>query len=210
MADSIEGRFASIYDSLFGVILAPLRRYTAQIIHQYNSHCVIDLGCGTGDQCIQAQQHNPDVAIHGIDSSPGMIAVAQKKSQPEISYQVGDSRATGFETNQFDCAIISLVLHAQSREDRHQMLREAHRIVTDTGILIISDFGHRHTWKGLLPQAVVYVVESFALDDHRRNYHLFRREGALQACIARENLPIVESKGFYYHALQTIVVRNAK
>lgn len=210
MADSIEGRFAAIYDHLFGTILSPLRRYTAQTIHQFNLQQVIDLGCGTGDQCIQAQQHNPGTAIHGIDSSPGMIAVAQKKSPPEISYQVGDSRATEFEANQFDCAIISLVLHAQSREDRHRMLREAHRIVDDTGILIISDFGQRHTLKGLLPQAVVYIVESFALDDHRRNYHRFRKEGALQACIAKEGFPTIESKGFYYHALETIVARNEK
>ena len=210
MVDSIEGRFAAIYDHLFGTILTPIRHYTAQTIHTFNSQRVIDLGCGTGDQCIQAQQHNPSATIHGIDSSPGMIAVAQKKSPPDISYQVGDSRATGFEDNQFDCAIISLVLHAQSRDDRHLMLQEAHRIVADKGTLIISDFGQRHTWKGLLPQAVVYIVESFALDDHRRNYHRFRKEGALQACIATQGLHTVESKGFYYHALETIVARNEK
>lgn len=90
------------------------------------------------------------------------------------------------------------------------MLQEAQRIVADMGIIIISDFGQRHTWKGLLPQAVVYVVESFALNDHRRNYHRFRKAGALQACIAGQGLPVVKSKGFYYHAVETIVARNEK
>ncbi len=208
MTESIEGRFASIYDGLFGIVLAPIRRYTATVIGRLACRQVVDLGCGTGDQCIHVWRCNPGVVVHGIDVSPQMISVARKKSPPEIMYHVADSRATCFDDNQFDCGIVSLVLHAQTSEDRYRILGEIHRIVKAHGTIIITDFGCLQSWRGVVPHAVVYAVESFTLDDHRKNFQQFRKNGAIRALIESNAFAVIASKSFYANAIDTIVVRN--
>jgi len=205
--ENIEGRFASVYDGLFGVVLAPIRRNTASVISRFACRQVVDLGCGTGDQCIHIWRRNPGVVVQGIDVSPCMISVARKKSPPEIRYHVADSRTTGFDDNQFDCAIISLVLHAQKQEDRFRILEEAHRIVKSHGIIIITDFGCMQSWTGIVSHAVVYVVESFALNDHRKNFHHFRKNGAIRSLVASQEFPVIASKSHYANAIETIVAR---
>jgi len=208
MTDNIEGQFASVYDSLFGVVLAPVRKYTATLISRFTCHQVVDLGCGTGDQCIHIWHQNPGVIIQGIDISPRMISVARKESPPEILYHVADSRTTGFEDDQFDCCIISLVLHAQNSEDREKLLEEACRIVKAKGIIVLTDFGVIQSWKGIISHAVLYMVESFTLDDHRKNFHHFRKNGGIHALLEKQGFPLVKSKSFYSNAIVTIVACN--
>lgn len=208
MADDIEGRFAALYDALFGLVLSPIRRHTVNTVQRCGCRSIVDLGCGTGDQCRQLWQQDTTRRVHGVDRSPDMVAVARRKSPAAVAYHVADSRATGFTDDRFDCAILSLVLHAQDERDQRDIMAEARRIVNEEGVIILTDFSQRQSWKGAAPHAVVHVVESFALGDHRRNSLQFRKQGALRALVAAHGFSIQESQSFYCNAIETIVVTN--
>jgi trans-aconitate 2-methyltransferase len=52
---------------------------------------VVDLGCGPGNLTALLAERWPEADIHGVDSSPEMIAKATQ-THPEIGFEVGDLR----------------------------------------------------------------------------------------------------------------------
>src|SRR6185503_5625042 len=50
---------------------------------------VVDLGCGPGHLTVTLAQRWPGARVHGVDSSPEMIAEAQAAGGP-VTYTVGD------------------------------------------------------------------------------------------------------------------------
>jgi ubiquinone/menaquinone biosynthesis C-methylase UbiE len=67
---------------------------------------ILDLGTGTGVAAFGLAARYPDAEIVGVDLSPGMIAQAQAKLEPELAsrlrFQVGDASALPFEDGTFD------------------------------------------------------------------------------------------------------------
>ena len=51
-----------------------------EVINEYNSKCVLDLGCGTGDFLIQFLRLNPNASGVGVDMSSAAIDVAKKRA----------------------------------------------------------------------------------------------------------------------------------
>lgn len=108
-----EGRFAGLYDVSFDVFLRRIQRRVAKIAAQHKCGRIVDLGCGTGSQCILL--HNKKFDVTGIDLSSKMLEIARKKNA-EISFLQRDITSTGFPDSHFDCAIISFVLHMNSEK----------------------------------------------------------------------------------------------
>jgi SAM-dependent methyltransferase len=72
----------------------------------------LDVGCGNG-AFTDLVMHNcaPD-EMHGIDPSEGQLAYARKRlSGRRAVFQQGDAMALPFEIDQFDIAIMALVIH---------------------------------------------------------------------------------------------------
>lgn len=93
---------------------------------------VLDIGCGTG---IFAAHFPPD-QYTGIDVS-SIYTAASSRKHPRHSFVTMDARNLAFETDSFDAAYISGVLHHLSDSDARAVIGEAARVLKPTGQLIV-------------------------------------------------------------------------
>ena len=195
MGVAIEGRLASYYDFFFSEVLKPIRLKNLEIISKHGCKNIIDLGCGTGDQCRILSQHGFEVV--GVDNSKNMIQVAMRKNI---------HRATFILDQTFDCAIITLVLHPNDKKTITNIVEEAKRVTKKHGIIIITDYDYGRHITGKLATMVIKFIESLATSSHRKNYFEFMRRGALQTILPKDKYYVLESCSFYNNALKNLVV----
>jgi ubiquinone/menaquinone biosynthesis C-methylase UbiE len=102
---------------------------------------VLEIGFGTGNSLINlAKAVGPQGHVAGIDISPGMLAVAEKKILKDgladrIDLQVGDARNLPYEDASFDAAFMSMTLELFSPDDIPIVLAEVRRVLRDGGRL---------------------------------------------------------------------------
>ena len=100
---------------------------------------VADLGCGPGLLALDMRARVGDSgAIEGIDLSPDMIALAQRRcaGYGNIGLRVGDVSALPYEDAAFDVAVCTQVY--EYVPDVARALRELHRVVRPGGLLVYS------------------------------------------------------------------------
>jgi SAM-dependent methyltransferase len=91
----------------------------------------LDVGCGTG---VTARMlYSKFAALHGVDSSPGMIERARQLSLPDVSFQVSDGGRVPFERNRFDLVYSMSLFHHVPRENRLRTLEEMVRVLKPGG-----------------------------------------------------------------------------
>ena len=91
---------------------------------------ILDLGCGTGSTTLMLKQAFGQATVMGIDLSPYMLVVAEKKAQQaglNIQWQHGLAEDTGLEEASFDLAIllgrsIRAEIFGYDRKDKTRML----------------------------------------------------------------------------------------
>lgn len=82
-----------------------------QMMPDFSSKRVLDLGCGFGWHCIYAVEHGA-ASVVGIDISEKMIKEAKKRNpSPLIEYKALAIEDYDFQPNTFDVVISSLTLH---------------------------------------------------------------------------------------------------
>jgi ubiquinone/menaquinone biosynthesis C-methylase UbiE len=102
---------------------------------------VVEIGFGTGNEVIDlAELVGPGGLVAGIDISPGMLAVAQRKlaSRPVAAptdLRVGDARQLPFADGAFDAAYSSFTLELFPAEDIPVVLAEVRRVLRPGGRL---------------------------------------------------------------------------
>ncbi len=102
----------------------------------------VDLGCGTGTVLKRMLAHSHGVI--GVDNSPGMLEACKRTfaDTPEagerISLRIGELEHLPLRDHEADFASINLVLHHIHQPDN--VLQEIRRILSQRGILFISDF----------------------------------------------------------------------
>jgi|WetSurMetagenome_2_1015567.scaffolds.fasta_scaffold150185_2 ubiquinone/menaquinone biosynthesis C-methylase UbiE len=103
---------------------------------------VVDVCCGTGAQVIEYGRQG--VVATGIDSSPGMMALAasamRKQRLANISFQLADAASLPFPDGCFDYASVTLGLHDKEKPVRDQVVSEMKRVVRRDGALVLVDF----------------------------------------------------------------------
>lgn len=103
---------------------------------------VLDVCCGTGDQAIHYARKN--ITATGVDLSPNMIRLAEKKKRKlglsNVSFQLADALHLPFGDGFFDYASICLGLHEKERIARNIIISEMKRVVRKNGALIFTDF----------------------------------------------------------------------
>jgi demethylmenaquinone methyltransferase/2-methoxy-6-polyprenyl-1,4-benzoquinol methylase len=101
----------------------------------------LEIGFGTGNSLVNlAKAVGPKGHIVGVDVSPGMLAVAEKKVSDEglsdrVDLQVGDARNLTDQDGSFDAAFTSMTLELFSHEDIPVVLAQVRRVLRDGGRL---------------------------------------------------------------------------
>ena len=105
---------------------------------------VLDVGCGTGTSALMAEKFvQPGGAVVGIDATPEMIEVAQKKAAKQkapVRFEVGLIEAIPADDGTFDVAMNSLVMHHLPLEEQAQGVVEMLRVLKPGGRLLIVDY----------------------------------------------------------------------
>lgn len=107
-----------------------------------NCRLAVDLGCGTGTVLKRMLDHS--LGVIGVDNSPGMLKACKKtfadtaEAEQRISLRIGELEHLPLRDHEADFASINLVLHHIHQPDK--VLQEIRRILTQHGLLFISDF----------------------------------------------------------------------
>ncbi|WP_009547702.1 class I SAM-dependent methyltransferase [Crocosphaera subtropica] len=118
-----------------------LRQYLLKAI-TVNPKKILELGCGTGTNTINLKKTFPDAVVIGLDLSPYMLVIADKKAQKdqqEIIWKQGLAESTEIPSSSFQLIIISLLFHEVPNAVSQAILKESWRLLKPKGQLIILD-----------------------------------------------------------------------
>lgn len=101
---------------------------------------VLDIGCNTGFMVSRATA----AVVHGLDVRADYIAEARHR-HPSGDFRQGSFEAIPWPARSFDAVILCHVLEIpDSADGRRRVLREAVRVLADTGVLLFSTPNNDH------------------------------------------------------------------
>jgi phosphatidylethanolamine/phosphatidyl-N-methylethanolamine N-methyltransferase len=129
-------RWAPIYDPIFGVITARAIRATMKTLNTLPPSRVLEVGVGTG---IALPFYNPQHRIVGIDLSPDMLKLAEKRVAAKKLTNVEairemDAANLAFPDASFDVAVAMFVMSVVP--DPARVLDEMRRVVRPGGTIV--------------------------------------------------------------------------
>lgn len=194
-------RLAShVYDLILNPFLDFVRRDIAWALTGQGIKKVVDLGCGTGRQCLFL--HEAGLEPAGVDRSPAMLRKARQSTDPEIEYRLEDFRSTSFADDCFDAALISLALHEHPEKIMAAIMDEALRIVRPQGLIAILEHGKIDNPRAGIIHLLSFLPERAAGREHFRNYLRFTRNHGLQGLLnTRPDIRIVKFRKYFAGAL---------
>jgi phosphatidylethanolamine/phosphatidyl-N-methylethanolamine N-methyltransferase len=139
-------RYAPLYDSLFGAVLAPGRRALTDTIRSLRLTTILEVGVGTG---LTLDQYPPAAAIVGIDISVDMLEIARQRASKipdrDIKLMTMDAERLEFADGFFDCVAVPYVLSVTPNPEK--LVAEIRRVCRKGGtILILNHFSGSHFW----------------------------------------------------------------
>jgi len=154
-----KNRFiADLEDQLLLRLLQPLR-----------GERVLDIGCGTGRHLLMFLEMGLDIT--GIDASPHMLGIAQKKlgHRAELHQALADDLP--FEDNSFDVA--TLITTLEFVDDVQKALQEACRVAEDRIFLgVLNRYavkGVERRLKGIFSQTIYNRAKFFSVWEIKRH-----------------------------------------
>lgn len=136
---------ATTYDAVTQYALPPNETLVRQDLLnavQSKPRRILDLGCGTGSMTLLLQQRFPEADVIGLDMSPHMLVMAERKAQQAhlpIQWQHGLAEATGLPAGSVDLISIALLFHETPPSVAIAILREAHRLLRAGGEVLVLD-----------------------------------------------------------------------
>jgi phosphatidylethanolamine/phosphatidyl-N-methylethanolamine N-methyltransferase len=134
-------RWAPVYDAIFGVITRRAIAATMRVINALPPQRVLEVGVGTG---IALPLYNAGHRVTGIDLSPDMLAIAEKRvARKKLAnveaLTVMDASRLAFPDHSFDAAVAMFVMSVVPEPGR--VLDEMRRVVRPGGtILTVNHF----------------------------------------------------------------------
>ena len=137
-------RISEAYDWLSESNERAARQTGVEILNLKPGEQVLEIGFGTGNEILDlAKLVGAGGKVNGIDISPGMLAVAQRKVSKAglatpIELQVGDARALPYGDGSFDAAYTSFTLELFPEEDVLVVLSEIRRVLRPSGRIAVA------------------------------------------------------------------------
>lgn len=182
------------YDRLAGPFLRPVRNGVRQAARQLGCERILDIACGTGEQAEVLAEDGFLTA--GIDLSPAMLSKARTRGHPKATFLLGNAENLPFLSGSFECILMSLVLHEMNYSTAIRVVREAIRVLTPGGKLILFDYRWNPGFISSLSLALLHIVERSAGKIHFRNFRYFIKQGGLQAFVDKFPLKVVSTRTF--------------
>ena len=131
------GRYARIYDTVFGPVLQPGRKAVIEALKLRPGESVLEVGVGTG---LSLPLYPRNVRVTGIDVSREMLAKARARASVAALENVEallemDAEAMGFPDASFDKVVAMYVVSVV--EDPLRLLEELHRVCKADGEIFL-------------------------------------------------------------------------
>jgi SAM-dependent methyltransferase len=103
--------------------------------------CILDVACGTGESTLGWHRRFPDADIIGVDVSPYMLVVGERKTRdiPNVDVRCANAESLPFEDASFDVVTASLLFHELPAGVSPQVLREMRRVVMPDGWIAVAE-----------------------------------------------------------------------
>ncbi len=112
-------------------------------LHLRGDEHILDVGCGDGKVTAEIARMVPAGRVLGVDTSPEMIAFAQKMFPPaktlNLKFRICDAREIGAVVERFDLIFSNAALHWV--DDHEAVLRGAATVLKPGGRLVVSCAG---------------------------------------------------------------------
>jgi len=169
--------------------LKPIRLAVMDELSQHKDSLILDLCCGTGNQ-LKLLSKNGFKYLHCLDLSKGMLNVAQKGGHPIEIYNQ-DATKTSFDDAIFDIVMLSFAIHEKDRETQEKLIEEAHRLVSEDGLILIVDyfFDEKTTRFGKIG---INLIEKIAGGEHNRNFKGYIENGGLESLLKADKFELVK------------------
>jgi ubiquinone/menaquinone biosynthesis C-methylase UbiE len=199
---------ASLYDLLYEPAAKILRDIGLTIFPPRENIAILDVGCGTGTQLALYQR--PGCRLVGIDNSPAMLAVAERKLGAAAELHLGDATQMPFGAATFDLVTVVFVLHEMYPELRPAVLQECRRVVKPDGRIMLIDYhpGPYPFVMGQVWRLVITLMEMSAGREHYGNYRKFIAASGLEALVAGQQL-CVQKRYVSDHGVTAIYLVSA-
>jgi ubiquinone/menaquinone biosynthesis C-methylase UbiE len=159
-------------------------------------HCVLEIGCGTGNLTIRAKRAHPSIEMIGSDPDPLALRRAQRKANrlSGIRFERGYAQRLPYRDGEFDRVLSSMMLHHLDSDAKAAAAAEVFRVLRPGGRLHIVDMGGNMTAHdglsarltlrsplaaGNLGDAIPGVLRSAGLDCAEVDTHVQRFVGRL-------------------------------
>lgn len=184
---------AITYDPITQYVLPPneawVREAAVKAVQGYPRR-ILDLGCGTGSTTLMMQQAFPNAEVVGLDLSPYMLIMAERKAQIAelpVQFRHGDAAATGLPDAAFDLVTASLLFHETPPAVAQDILREAFRLLRSGGEMVILD-GNQRTLRAT--EWLSNIFEEPFIQDYA--------QGSLDAWLGAAGFEAIRTEDFWW------------
>ncbi|MGG6269760.1 class I SAM-dependent methyltransferase [Leptolyngbya sp. AN03gr2] len=194
----IEGGYLTIgaatsYDPITQLALPPNETWVRQQVIdaiQGQPLRILDLGCGTGSTTVLLKQAFPSAEVFGLDLSPYMLAVADRKARQanlNIHWIHGKAEHTKFPDRSFDLVTASLLFHETPPSISKLILQECFRLLKSSGEVVILD-GSQKTLRQT--EWLTQIFEEPYINDYAQD--------SIEAWMGAAGLAAVHSQEFWW------------
>ena len=138
-------RYSRYYDLVFGSIFHPGRKTAIEHLHCHSGERILEVGVGTG---LSLGLYPADVKVTGVDLSPDMLSLAQKRVREDGLLQVEglfqmDAQKMTFPDSSFDKVVAMYVVSVVP--DVKELVNEICRVCKPGGtIVFLNHFENRN------------------------------------------------------------------
>jgi len=138
-ADGYDGhmkRSVACFDAFYGAVAAAL----PQTIERMR---ILDLGVGTGLELAGVFRRMPNISVHGIDLSAGMLSKLKERSRYagwDLSLEQASFTETELGQRWYDAVISTMALHHQLPEEKLDLYRKIHCALRPQGAFVNGDY----------------------------------------------------------------------